>query len=262
MLPLLTAILIASILGSTHCAGMCGAFVAFAVGAGGGEDGPAPVSRLGLGVAYNAGRLVTYMTLGAVAGGVGAALDLGASMVGIQRAAACVAGASMAGFGLVAVLRHAGARVPRLPAPRALVRFVSAAHGRAMGLSPFARAAGVGLLTTLLPCGWLYAFVVSSAGTANPVLGAAAMSVFWLGTLPMMAAVGLGVHAVAGPFRRHMPLATSLLLVAVGLATVLGRMTLPPVRASASPPASSMREAVEAVDRAGDACPLCTPRSE
>ena len=52
-------IFIASLLGSLHCIGMCGAFTAITAG------GPKPVQ---LTIAYHLGRLITYMTLGAVAG--------------------------------------------------------------------------------------------------------------------------------------------------------------------------------------------------
>lgn len=243
MTALLIGVLIASLLGSTHCAGMCGAFVLFAVATP--DDAPGLWrSRLALNSAYNLGRLVTYTLLGATAGLLGAALDLGGSMVGIQRAAAVLAGAMMIGFGLVALLRARGVRVRRVPLPAFLTRSVAAGHRAVADASPLARAWTVGLLTTLLPCGWLYAFAVTAAGTGSPLLGAAVMALFWAGTLPILTGIGLGAQALAGPLRAKLPVLTSVLLVVVGVYTVLGRLTLP---AMAKP-----EPALRFVDRDGE----------
>jgi len=255
MFPLLTAILVASLLGSTHCAGMCGAFVAFAVGMPGSTE--RKPGRWALNAAYNLGRLVTYVVLGAAAGGVGAALDLGGALVGVQRVAACLAGAIMVGFGLVALLRLASVRIPRMPTPPLLVRLSKAAHNRAFDLPPLPRAAAVGLLTTLLPCGWLYAFVAVSAGTASPIRGASAMAAFWLGTLPIMAAIGVGVQAMAGRLRRHLPVLTSLVLVFAGLWTILGRMVMPAIAIQPPVASRSVEQTIETARESAATCPLC-----
>ncbi|HVU62426.1 MAG TPA: sulfite exporter TauE/SafE family protein [Phycisphaerales bacterium] len=253
MLALILAVFTASLLGSTHCAGMCGAFVAFAVmGPAGAAKQP---SRWSLNAAYNLGRLATYITIGAFAGALGAALDLGGSMVGVQRAAAIAAGAMMVGFGLIAVARHLGVRIPRVPLPPALIHLARAGHAKAFVLSPLARAAAVGLLTTLLPCGWLYAFAITSAGTASPLWGAVTMAAFWAGTLPMMGALGLGAQSLSGPLRKHLPLTTSLLLVVVGCWTLLGRMTMPAMASVHTP--ANVEEAITSIDHADEACPLC-----
>jgi sulfite exporter TauE/SafE len=226
VIPLIAAVFMASVLGSLHCAGMCGAFLAFAVGADADPGMPLP-SRARLQAAYHAGRFVTYATLGAVAGALGAALNLGGSMVGIQRAAAALAGALMIGFGLIAVLRISGVRLPRAPVPAPMRALLTRGHRWAFGMPPARRALVIGLLTTLLPCGWLYAFVITSAGTASPALGAVTMAVFWLGTLPVMIALGTGLQALTGALRRRIPLITSLSVVAVGILTVAGRLAMP-----------------------------------
>lgn len=94
-----TAVLLASLFGSLHCVGMCGALLAFAVGS---TEDMSNVSRIVLNVAYNGGRLLTYALLGVVSGLLGAALDLGASMVGLHRVAALLAGAMMVALGTIA----------------------------------------------------------------------------------------------------------------------------------------------------------------
>lgn len=222
MTALIGAVFVASLLGSLHCAGMCGAFVAFAVAAGGRSGGRAVLHG-----AYHGGRLMTYAALGAASGALGAAVDLGGAAIGVQRGAAILAGALMIGFGLVAILRLAGARIRRVPLPPGVRGVVARGHRAVAGWSPAWRALAVGLLTTLLPCGWLYAFAITAAGTASPLLGAATMAAFWAGTLPVMVTLGAGVQALAGPLRRRLPLVTSLLLIGVGAYTVAGRLALP-----------------------------------
>lgn len=226
MTALLLGVLIASLLGSTHCAGMCGAFVLFAVATP--KDASSVWrSRFSLNAAYNLGRLVTYTLLGAAAGTLGAALDLGGAMIGLQRSAAAIAGGLMIGFGVVALLRASGVKLRRVPLPAFLTKLVAAGHRTVADSAPLTRAWAVGMLTTLLPCGWLYAFAVTAAGTGHPLYGAGVMAVFWLGTLPILAGLGLGAQALSGPLRSRLPVLTSLLLVCVGIYTVLGRLTLP-----------------------------------
>lgn len=270
MLPLISAVFAASLLGSLHCAGMCGAFVAMATLPGPERPSTAESSsfvrrmlhtqsRAALNASYNLGRLLTYITLGAIAGTLGAALDLGGSLVGLQRAAAIIAGACMIVFGLLAVLRTCGVAIPRMPLPRGLTTLAKAAHGRVFDFPPALRALSLGLLTTLLPCGWLYAFVITSAGTAHPLPAMLTMAAFWAGTLPVLVSLGVGLSALTGSLRRHVPLATSLLLVVVGLATVLGRMALPISTEALAVPAS-MQDAEASIQNAHEVCPLCRPK--
>lgn len=227
MTSLFAAVFVASLLGSTHCAGMCGAFLAFAVSPGPAGTAARSAPRWQRLAAYNLGRLTTYVLLGVLAGLLGAAVNLGGAAVGLQRTAAALAGAIMVGFGVVAVLRLRGVRVPRLPLPPGLRSVVEAGHRAAAALPPTSRALSIGLLTTLLPCGWLYAFAVTAAGTADAVLGGLTMAAFWAGTLPVMVSLGAGLQRLTGPLQARVPLITSLALVAVGLATVFGRVSLP-----------------------------------
>ena len=228
MMTLAVTVFLASLLGSLHCAGMCGAFVAFAVGADPGSRAPKSL----LHVAYNLGRLGTYTVLGVIAGVVGAGLDLGGSMVGVQRAAAIGAGGIMVLFGGAMLLRSLGVAVPKLRPPKFMQRVAGKGMGAAMKRTPVVRAAATGLLTTLLPCGWLYAFVVVAAGTANPAEGAMVMAFFWMGTLPVMIAVGAGVQKLAGVLGRHAPVVAALAITIAGIVTVIGRATMGPIGGS------------------------------
>lgn len=222
MTALALGVLGASLLGSVHCAGMCGGLVA--VYAGGAARGREAWTAH---AAYNGGRLLAYTTLGGLAGLAGAALDLAGAAAGLQRVAAAVAGTLIIVWGLATLLESRGIRVP---VPRAS-RFVRGIAGRMLGRVASTRAPTrglvMGLLTGLLPCGWLWAFVVTAAGTGSGLDGVVTMTAFWVGTLPVMTTVGMGVAAMTGPLRRHLGAVTGVLLITVGLLAVTGRLRAP-----------------------------------
>ena len=69
MFAVLSGVWIASVLGSPHCVGMCGTFVALAVVRRGPEAAATGTDRRVL--AYNLGRLIAYTAIGVLAGGLG-----------------------------------------------------------------------------------------------------------------------------------------------------------------------------------------------
>ncbi len=231
MSALIVSVFLASLLGSVHCAGMCGAFVAFAVGL---DDPDAARKRAHLHAAYNSGRLITYITLGAVAGSLGGALDLAGSMVGLSRIAAMLAGATLIAFGGMHLLRALGVRIAPVRPPRFMQTGLRAAHRAAMVLPPVRRALAIGLMTTLLPCGWLYAFVFAAAGTGSALTGVLTMAVFWLGTLPILVGVGVGIRAISGPLAARLPVVLPMLVIIAGLFTIFSRLGVPPAALAAA----------------------------
>jgi sulfite exporter TauE/SafE len=215
-MSLVLGVLVASLLGSVHCAGMCGSFVCFyAGGRGSGASAHA---------AYNAGRLVSYLLLGAMAGVLGATVDRVGALAGLSRGAAVVSGALMVAWGLSTLLAARGVRIPRLEGGLRGRNPLGALLARVRGHPPVVRAATTGLLTTLLPCGWLYAFVAAAAGTGSVARALLTMALFWAGTLPMMVAAGYGVQRIAGPLRARLPVATAAAVVVMGLLSMAGRL--------------------------------------
>lgn len=253
MAALIVAVFVASLLGSVHCAGMCGPFAALAVGpidaaqtARGGRRLTVLSARGGcvadatlrshalLQLAYHGARLATYLFFGAAAGALGAALNFGGAALGLQRVAMVVAGGWMVVLGLVAGLRYAGIRLPDTAAPALLRRGLALGHAAAAALRPLPRAGAVGLLTSLLPCGWLYAFVITAAGTGSSFWGMVVMAAFWAGTVPVLAAIGVGTHSFGAFMGRRFPLVVPLILIGLGIYTVAGRAVIHPLPASAS----------------------------
>jgi sulfite exporter TauE/SafE len=139
------------------------------------------------------------------------------------RLAAVLAGTMMVGIGALTLVRLAGVKLTKLPVPGALTRAVSSGHRRAMRYSPGTRALSIGLLTTLIPCGWLYAFVITAAGTGHAWTGVLFMATFWLGTLPMLTMVGVGVRKLAAPLAAKLPAITASAIVIAGLYTIVAR---------------------------------------
>lgn len=235
MFPLALAVLGASLLGSVHCAAMCGAFTCLYAGtdpAGGAARAPMRHHA-----AYNLGRLVSYLTLGVLAGSVGA---------GLGRSAGLVAGVLLVLWGGHALLQPLGIRWGVVRVPAAWQRAMGQAVRRVQARPPVVRATVTGLVTTLLPCGWMWAFVAVAGGTGSAAGAVLVMTVFWLGTLPVMLAVGIGAQRLTGRFRPRLPVLTAgaiLVLGATSIALHLGFLPgggmfhalLPPVPGTAAP---------------------------
>jgi sulfite exporter TauE/SafE len=197
MLPLSAVIgaWLAGTLGGVHCLAMCGGFMA-AISArdGAASDGIArllparAIVRQQLG--YHAGRLATYMLLGAAFGAAGSVVLQGVDILPIQRAlyvianvfllvlawslATCSAGAGW--------LQHAGARVFGMTLP--MLRPLLQRRG------PAGRIA-LGLVWGLVPCALVYSVLPLALFAGGVWQGAAIMLAFGLGTLPNLAATGL-----------------------------------------------------------------------
>lgn len=173
----LLAALVAGLVGSVHCFGMCGG-IAGALGMAGG-------GRASLAVSYSAGRIASYAVAGAAAGAIGAGL---AGVAGLGPWLRLVMGVLLVILGLqvalnlklLAPLEAAGAGLWRRLAPVAR-GFIPPRHaGQGFAL---------GALWGWLPCGLVYGMLAAAAGSGSAINGAAFMAVFGLGTAPAM--VGL-----------------------------------------------------------------------
>jgi len=208
MTTLALAVLGASLLGSVHCAAMCGAFTCL-------YADPDPQGGRGRAarhhLAYNLGRLVSYLLLGISAGVAGAWLG---------PAAALATGLLLVSWGIHALLRAQGVRLGAPQVPGFWQRAMGTVLLRFRDRAPAVRAATTGLATTLMPCGWMWAFVAVAAGTGSALSAAAVMSLFWVGTLPMMLTVGAAAQRLTGRFRTRLPLVSAVVIIVLGLASI------------------------------------------
>lgn len=216
----------AGLLGSLHCMGMCGPLAAAAcatptpTAASLTINGRRQPSALPAIASYGLGRLFAYAALGAAAGSIGAAVNIAGSLAGIQRIAGIAAGATIALIGLMAMTKGLRAKRPAVGGASLLTR----AWARIASWHPLLRAAIAGLLTGLLPCGWLWAFVVAAAGTGSALSGALLMAAFWLGSSPALALCGTWLPRVINPVLRRVPGLTGAALIACGLILIATRL--------------------------------------
>lgn len=195
MIGLFGGALLAGLLGSPHCVGMCGGF---AVSAG---------SR-GATVAWNLGRLTTYVVLGALSGTLG---GLHAGPIGGMLAAALLIWFSAR---LAGVAPGVQLHFPRLVA-------LGASAARRTGI---AGRFTLGLITGLLPCGLLWSALAVAVAGGSPVVGATAMAAFWMGTVPLLAGAAAGLRrlAAASPWARR---GLALGVLAAGLWSISVRLS-------------------------------------
>jgi sulfite exporter TauE/SafE len=182
-----------SLVASLHCAQMCGPIVlSFSL-----MD-----SGRGSSLAYNAGRIVTYSTLGAFAGLIGQGFGSLGRLAGIEEASSLGSGVLMVVAGL---MMFGALRRPELvqigPVRRA---------GKLLRRPGLAAKFGVGTLLGLLPCGLIYAALLKSMSAGSAIGGAANMLVFGLGTAVPLVALGAFSATFLRWFGKHSaPLAAS-----------------------------------------------------
>ena len=97
MWVLFSAILLASLLGSTHCVGMCGPLALWASGSTEQTRGRVAWNA----TLYHSGRLVTYTLMGLLAGAIGQLVDLGGQTIGLRMMAARIVGGFMIFVGVL-----------------------------------------------------------------------------------------------------------------------------------------------------------------
>ncbi|MCA9201414.1 MAG: sulfite exporter TauE/SafE family protein [Pirellulaceae bacterium] len=211
-------ILLAGLLGSSHCLGMCGGF-ALAIG----STSRSWTANLNRQLFYTAGRLFTYGTLGATAGFCGwRVARLVPTFINLPALLAILAGAFLVYQGLQSIgwlgKKKVTSNGPCL-AGSIFATFLNAPGGGNAFLA--------GMFTGLLPCGLLYGMLALAASTRSIALGLALMVVFGVGTAPVMILTGCGGSLLSWTGRRRLfqiaawcVLITGLLSIARGLGYV------------------------------------------
>lgn len=205
-------IFLGGLLGSSHCVGMCGGFaLSVGMGASGWQN------NLARQIVYSLGRLFTYTFIGTVVGFVGLRLSQQATIVNVQAVLSIVAGLLL----VIQGLYSAGV----LPAWRMRASSQSNCLARSF-FGSFLTSPGwwnmfiAGLLTGFLPCGLVYAFLALAASSGDMLAGAMIMSLFGLGTIPIMVLTGTGATAFALTTR------TRLLKIAAACVVITGIISM------------------------------------
>lgn len=183
------------LMGSLHCAAMCGPVAAVLCSRPPSEPAGLRAAR---GLAPQLGRLATYATLGSLLGAVGGAVRSALPLEVVQLGARVATAALLLAVGLYAAGfgRAAFARLESLMAP--LFRRLSRGWPQRGASSGALGGVVRGAVWGLVPCGLVYGALGLAAVSGTVASGAAVMLAFGLGTLPAMVLIGL----FADGFRR------------------------------------------------------------
>lgn len=233
----LGTVLGASLLGSLHCAGMCGPLAAVASAPDrthlpvvDGRKSASVGSSAKSAAHYNLGRLGSYVVIGLIAGGAGALVDLGGAMVGVQGIAIVLASLALVAMGIHGLWQFTMGKRSSTAASGPVIRWATRLRGKK------AFPTILGGLTGFMPCGWLWAYVVVAAGSGSVLGGAAVMATFWLGTVPALAVVGVALGKLGRRAGAHLRWAVPVLMLVAGGLTLAtrGRMVLKKATADAT----------------------------
>jgi uncharacterized protein len=224
------------LLGSVHCIGMCGGIVSALSVAGdrkripisiAGKSGQAfPVmamSRIAVAddalrvLAYNTGRIASYATAGAIAGGVAQGVRTLAVMSSLQIGAYWFANLMLIALGLYL-----------MDAWRGLARLESIGHVVWRRVQPLVRhflpmdnpgkAFALGALWGWVPCGMVYSVLLTAMLSGSAASGALTMVAFGAGTLPVLLTVGMfGSQVQAWSRQRKVRIAAGLIVLGFGV---------------------------------------------
>lgn len=234
MLGYLTAFTV-GLLGGVHCVAMCGGIVgALTLGLPAAQQGQ-PLRALPYQLAYNAGRIGSYVVAGALFGGVGLASARLLPLQSVQTFLQAIAGVFMIALGLyiggwwlgLTRVEQIGGllwrRLEPLARPLLLVRSIGAALL-------------VGSVWGWLPCGLVYSVLIMTLSAGGPVEGMLLMLAFGLGTLPTLLASGLLATKLAAFLRKAwVRQAAGILVFLFGALTLAGAMGVAGLRGVAVP---------------------------
>lgn len=196
---------IAGLGGSLHCVGMCGGLVSASC------HNQRDVFR------YQFGRLLGYLFLGTIGGYLGSLITFKNAHPLWALIPSIFVGGLFIFWGIQSYLGKKSLRFGG--------KFFNSFYKRMWSLlivnnNNFSRSFFVGLISILLPCGFLYGVLLGTLATQN-VLGATiGMFFFWLGTLPSMLLAPSIIHKVLRPLQSQKPKIYAVSLILIGLTTI------------------------------------------
>jgi sulfite exporter TauE/SafE len=196
-------IFILGLVSSLHCVQMCGPIVlAFSL----------PLSRpeaLRAQLHYNAGRILTYAALGALAGALGGGIGLLGRLAGLASGARVFAGSAMIVAGILTIGLVPANNLITIQNQGVTKRF-SQFLGRRL-LAPKGKFT-LGLTLGFLPCGLVYAALLKAVDSGSALAGALTMLAFGAGTAVALLTFGAASSFVRFPRWSNRLAAVSMLL--------------------------------------------------
>lgn len=214
-MAILLSALVLGLMGSFHCAGMCGP-IAIALPL---HGNTVPQKIFG-GTLYNVGRTITYGIMGALFG----LLGQGIQMIGVQQKISVIMGVVM----IVSVLFPALFK-NQYRMDKSMFSFVGRLKkriGEMFSIRSFQSLFFIGMLNGLLPCGLVYMAIAGAIGTGNAAEGTLYMMLFGLGTIPMLLTISLAGNIMSQAIRRKINKLIPVMVVVVGLLFILRGLSL------------------------------------
>lgn len=214
-MTILISAFVLGIMGSFHCAGMCGP-IAIALPLQGNTIG----GKILGGSLYNLGRTLTYGIMGAVFG----LLGQGVALIGFQQKVSVLMGSLM----IISVFFPALFRNQYNLEKSwfSLIGKLKNSIGKMISIRSFQSLFFVGMLNGLLPCGLVYMAIAGAIGTGSAGMGTLYMILFGLGTIPMLLGISLAGNLVSLAIRRRINKVIPVLVVLVGIFFILRGLSL------------------------------------
>lgn len=173
MNPIIITAFLMGMLGSFHCAGMCGP-LALSIPL----KSESNVGRMLGALIYNIGRILTYSVFGILIGLFGESLHV----YGIQQWLSIIAG-------MIIIIYFSFVHFHwrfKLNILSSLFEWVRAKLGRLFFKQTYTSVFYIGMLNGLLPCGFVYLAFAGAVAAGGVINSSLFMAFFGLGTLPMM----------------------------------------------------------------------------
>lgn len=214
-MTILLSAFVLGLMGSFHCAGMCGP-IAIALPL----HGNTVSQKVFGGALYNIGRTITYGIMGAIFG----LLGQGIQMIGFQQKVSVIMGAVM----IISVIFPALFRNQYSldSSLFSVVGKLKKSIGRMFAIRSFSSLFFIGLLNGLLPCGLVYMAIAGAIGMGNVSGGSLYMILFGLGTIPMLLAISLAGNILSLTVRKKINKLIPVLVVVVGMLFILRGLSL------------------------------------
>jgi len=184
---------------SLHCVTMCGPLVlSYGLPLGGRKFSEQFLAHL----SYNAGRILTYSALGAIAGLFGGTVGFVGQLAGFENVAAITAGALMIVAGILMLDLVPSRKLQKFNPLLYTSRFLKPLGSR-ISSNSIGSKFSLGLMLGFMPCGLIYAALLKSMATGTIVAGALTMTAFGLGTAVSLLGIGIFSSAIGAKIARY-----------------------------------------------------------
>jgi len=206
-------IFLTGLFSAPHCIGMCGGIMSA-------MTFQSKTSLAQTILAYNLGRILTYMGVGAFMGFIGSFVNAAGTIVGLQGIANILGG--------LFIILWIGKKVAlpldkwsplKLPAIQQLLEKLKTRPGAAPVFVS-------GLLLGFLPCGLTYTMHMKAAASGSALQGVFTLLFFGVGTLPALIFIGICSFVLSRALRSKVMLIGNTLALVIGVISIMRGMVI------------------------------------